>query len=198
MSELINPVYLENHTQDQLSQHFLKDSAFHSVSMTQFFTKNGLEQILNEIIEAEFVPDMVEIKHRRSRAETTPSLNELINSKEFQEILTKVTGQDLNISRESKFVHKYGHRDYKIIHDEAVLDPGYDIIIDLTPEWVDDLGGYVAYTDGEGQFYTIGSNFGSVSIIERDENHHYFVKYVNHYADNLNRYLVILNSNVER
>jgi hypothetical protein len=89
-------------------------------------------------------------------------------------------------------------KDYTILHDKALPDPGFDFIVDLTAEWNRDYGGLLTYTDGSGNISEILPSFGSVSIVNRTEGIYYYLKYINHHAQQLSRYIVLAELVLER
>jgi len=187
---MINPIYLKEETVRKLQSHYYQDPAFRSVTMAQFFTEKAMETILNEVMAAEFTDDQIATMYRRQISQTPKSIDTLIQSEEFINLLRQICGRQVEII--ATRMYRYGHRDYKIISDDQE-SASYDIIIDLTPDWDDELGGFVAYTDGEGNFYRLGTTFGSVTLVE-SRDHHDYVKYVNHYANELKRYFIIINA----
>ena len=192
---LINPIYFDVETIAQLQDYFAADEAMKSVMLSNFFTKEAIQQLMNEIDEAEFIKDYEEMTHRRYKADVSNTIKRLLDSKDLASLVQQITG--LSISSTDSNMYRFAHREYQIISDETILPEGLDLIFDLTPQWVEELGGIITYTDGEGQFYNLPPNFGSLTLVKRPDNYHYFVKYVNHYAEKLNRVVIISNTTVE-
>jgi len=196
MTDMINPMYLEAATIQQLSQHFHRDPEFKSTILLDFLTPAGLQLLEEEEKNLSFVPSGNPIVSRGDYAQSSDLITDVFTNQIFIELISRITGEA--ISFDTIQAMQYSHRGYQIIHDDAILPPGVDVILDLTPTWDDEMGGTVVYTDGSGQFYTIPSNYGSLAVIKRPAGLHFFVKYVNHYADNLHRNIIIGNSTVER
>jgi|GEM_PF-5219456 len=86
---------------------------------------------------------------------------------------------------------KFSWKGYTVLNDTALEPPGIDFMIDLTPTWDQVWGGTCTYVDGTGGSLAITPGFGSVCIVERTQDLHRFIQYVNHYAGDRSRLLLV-------
>lgn len=189
-SKMINSVYMGIDTITQLKSQYNSDSEFETVSLSQFLELDYLEEISKELSGLSFRRTNRPIMYRKMIANVPTILQDLYTSSGFKELFEEITGEVLNISSEE--LVQFGHTDYQILHDELLPPPGIDLILDLTEEWDDEQGGFITYTDGDGDFSTLTQRRGTLSIVNRNSTHHRFVKYVNHHAENSSRCYLIL------
>lgn len=189
---MINPSYVQPDLMDQISHHFQRGKP-QTITLQDFFTDAFLKQLHQDIISLHFqrIDNPISRKCDIAKFDNTSLLE--------NEVLLKMLGDLIgkNVERISGNALKFSHKDYIILHDDDLPEPGYDLIIDLTEQWNNEFGGTLVYTDGEGTTVDIVPNYGSISVVQRTENLHYYVKYVNHHAQQLPRYLVIAEIFVE-
>ncbi|MDO8656562.1 MAG: hypothetical protein Q7K45_04950, partial [Nanoarchaeota archaeon] len=82
-------------------------------------------------------------------------------------------------------------KEYTILSDSSVEEPGIDFIFDFTHDWDDKSNGYIFYKDEEGNFISLPIAADMVAIVERKEGVQKYVQYVNHYAQKSRRLLVM-------
>jgi hypothetical protein len=192
---MINHSYLESSTLSELSSHFNSDPEFRTLSLAQFLDPEFYSILQKELKNTIFERDNRPIMYRRETAEPGTEILSLLSNSDFGTILNQILGHDFSIEKST--LMRYGVSDYQILHDNLVESPGVDVIIDLTDDWNDDFGGYVVYTDGDGEFLTLSQKGRMLSIVDRGTSYHRFVKYVNHYAENRWRTFLILTLKVE-
>lgn len=85
----------------------------------------------------------------------------------------------------------FSWKDYIVLSDETVEPASIDLIIDLTDDWPEGAGGEVIYRDRDGNYFPLQIASNMLVLVERKRAIQKFVKYVNHYAGNKRRILLM-------
>lgn len=186
---MIEKNYLEEKAIKQIKQQYDNNKFMKSISLYGFFEDKFLNRIIDEIDNELFEKDHSLMNHRRYKASFEKLGNRVLENGDFLKLIEEICEIKLEKYSIHYELHRYKIGDYKILSDEDNNKKGIELIIDLTPVWDDENGGYLIYTNGDGEFYEIPSSYGSLTIVEREKNLQYFVKYVNHYAKNVPKYI---------
>lgn len=186
---MIEKNYLEEKAIKQIKQQYDNNKFMKSISLYGFFEDVFLNRIIDEIDNELFEKDHSLMTHRRYKASFGKLGNRVLENGDFLKLIEEICEIKLEKYSIHYELHRYKIGDYKILSDGDSNKKGIELIIDLTPVWDDENGGYLIYTNGDGEFYEIPSSYGSLTIVEREKNLQYFVKYVNHYAKNVPKYI---------
>lgn len=186
---MIEKNYLEEKAIKQIKQQYDNNKFMKSISLYGFFEDEFLNRIIDEIDNELFEKDHSLMTHRRYKASFEKLGNRVLENGDFLKLIEEICEIKLEKYSIHYELHRYKIGDYKILSDGDNNKKGIELIIDLTPLWDDENGGYLIYTNGDGEFYEIPSSYGSLTIVEREKNLQYFVKYVNHYAKNVPKYI---------
>ena len=186
---MIEKNYLEEKAIKQIKQQYDNNKFMKSISLYGFFEDVFLSRIIDEIDNELFEKDHSLMTHRRYKASFEKLGNRILENGDFLKLIEEICEIKLEKYSIHYELHRYKIGDYKILSDGDNNKKGIELIIDLTPVWDDENGGYLIYTNGDGEFYEIPSSYGSLTIVEREKNLQYFVKYVNHYAKNVPKYI---------
>ena len=186
---MIEKNYLEEKAIKQIKQQYDNNKFMKSISLYGFFEDVFLNRIIDEIDDELFEKDHSLMTHRRYKASFEKLGNWILENGDFLKLIEEICEIKLEKYSIHYELHRYKIGDYKILSDDDNNKKGIELIIDLTPVWDDENGGYLIYTNGDGDFYEIPSSYGSLTIVERQKNLQYFVKYVNHYAKNIPKYI---------
>ncbi len=186
---MIEKNYLEEKAIKQIKQQYDNNKFMKSISLYGFFEDIFLNRIIDEIDNELFEKDHSLMTHRRYKASFEKLGNRVLENGDFLKLIEEICEIKLEKYSIHYELHRYKIGDYKILSDGDNNKKGIELIIDLTPVWDDENGGYLIYTNGDGEFYEIPSSYGSLTIVEREKNLQYFVKYVNHYAKNVPKYI---------
>jgi hypothetical protein len=186
---MIEKNYLEEKAIKQIKQQYDNNKFMKSISLYGFFEDVFLNRIIDEIDNELFEKDHSLMTHRRYKASFEKLGNRILENGDFLKLIEEICEIKLEKYSIHYELHRYKIGDYKILSDGDNNKKGIELIIDLTPVWDDENGGYLIYTNGDGEFYEIPSSYGSLTIVEREKNLQYFVKYVNHYAKNVPKYI---------
>ncbi len=186
---MIEKNYLEEKAIKQIKQQYDNNKFMKSISLYGFFEDKFLNRIIDEVDNELFEKDHSLMTHRRYKASFEKLGNRILENGDFLKLIEEICEIKLEKYSIHYELHRYKIGDYKILSDEDNNKKGIELIIDLTPVWDDENGGYLIYTNGDGEFYEIPSSYGSLTIVEREKNLQYFVKYVNHYAKNVPKYI---------
>lgn len=192
---MINPKFLTTEVQNQLRDHFNSPPP-QSVTLQEFFDDQVLNRMKEIVIEQNYSRSVAHLSHRYNMAELPNYLRTLFADNTLLDFISTIIDQEVK-SIKGKIL-KMNWKDYTILHDETIPDPGYDFIIDLTSSWNKEYGGLLTYTDGHGNISEILPIFGSVSIINRTQGIYHYIKYINHHAQQLSRYIVLAELALER
>ncbi len=186
---MIEKNYLEEKAIKQIKEQYDNNKFMKSISLYGFFEDVFLGRIIDEIDNELFEKDHSLMTHRRYKASFEKLGNRVLENDDFLKLIEEICEIKLEKYSIHYELHRYKIGDYKILSDEDNNKKGIELIIDLTPVWDDENGGYLIYTNGDGDFYEIPSSYGSLTIVERQKDLQYFVKYVNHYAKNVPKYI---------
>ena len=186
---MIEKNYLEEKAIKQIKQQYDNNKFMKSISLYGFFEDKFLNRIIDEVDNELFEKDHSLMTHRRYKASFEKLGNRILENGDFLKIIEEICEIKLEKYSIHYELHRYKIGDYKILSDGDNNKKSIELIIDLTPVWDDENGGYLIYTNGDGEFYEIPSSYGSLTIVEREKNLQYFVKYVNHYAKNVPKYI---------
>ena len=186
---MIEKNYLEEKAIKQIKEQYDNNKFMKSISLYGFFEDVFLGRIIDEIDNELFEKDHSLMTHRRYKASFEKLGNRVLENGDFLKLIEEICEIKLEKYSIHYELHRYKIGDYKILSDGDNNKKGIELIIDLTPVWDDENGGYLIYTNGDGEFYEIPSSYGSLTIVEREKNLQYFVKYVNHYAKNVPKYI---------
>ena len=186
---MIEKNYLEEKAIKQIKEQYNNNKFMKSISLYGFFEDVFLNRIIDEIDNELFEKDHSLMTHRRYKASFEKLGDRILENGDFLKLIEEICEIKLEKYSIHYELHRYKIGDYKILSDGDNNKKGIELIIDLTPVWDDENGGYLIYTNGDGEFYEIPSSYGSLTIVEREKNLQYFVKYVNHYAKNVPKYI---------
>ena len=186
---MIEKNYLEEKAIKQIKEQYDNNKFMKSISLYGFFEDVFLGRIIDEIDNELFEKDHSLMTHRRYKASFEKLGNRILENGDFLKLIEEICEIKLEKYSIHYELHRYKIGDYKILSDGDNNKKGIELIIDLTPVWDDENGGYLIYTNGDGDFYEIPSSYGSLTIVERQKDLQYFVKYVNHYAKNVPKYI---------
>ena len=186
---MIEKNYLEEKAIKQIKEQYDNNKFMKSISLYGFFEDVFLGRIIDEIDNELFEKDHSLMTHRRHKASFGRLGDRVLENDDFLKLIEEICEIKLEKYSIHYELHRYKIGDYKILSDGDSNKKGIELIIDLTPVWDDENGGYLIYTNGDGEFYEIPSSYGSLTIVEREKNLQYFVKYVNHYAKNVPKYI---------
>ena len=186
---MIEKNYLEEKAIKQIKQQYDNNKFMKSISLYGFFEDKFLNRIIDEVDNELFEKDHSLMTHRRYKASFEKLGNRILENGDFLKLIEEICEIKLEKYSIHYELHRYKIGDYKILSDGDNNKKGIELIIDLTPVWDDENGGYLIYTNGDGEFYEIPSSYGSLTIVDREKDLQYFVKYVNHYAKNVPKYI---------
>ena len=118
------------------------------------------------------------------------NLLEFFHSAEFLSYLSEALGEEV-LQLRSGSNYRFGWKDYTLLHDELVLEPGVDIILDFTAEWDPAVGGQIVYVPEEGGQMEISPSPNTLILVKRPEGMQRYIRYVNHHSGEKKRYFVL-------
>jgi hypothetical protein len=180
----INPNYLLKHTLYSAAEHFAKDG---SIQLHQFLIPAMAEKVRAAVSRASLVQEYAPDRYSFHEPKSVPIGKQLQNvlkaTHEIKDIISTIVQKQ--VKYQDSCWRVYQHKDYTLLHDKNKEQPGYDVIIDLTPDWDNRACGYHSYVDGNGtELVRVQPAMNALTIVKRDKNTMRFVKYVNHRAGN--------------
>jgi len=184
----INSFYTDKNNLSKIREVFHNQKI---VSLQQFLEKEEYFKLVKYIekvkLKKEFHPIHFSYCSSEFGNNKNNEFNMLLEDKELRIIIKELTGME---KVEAKLL-SFGWKEYTIINDEFVESSGIDIIIDLTEGWDDKFGGCVTVIDGEGNSTKVPCTPNTLTILQRAEGEHKFIKYANHLC-NGKKHLFIL------
>ena len=186
---MINNSYLNEQTIKKIRGLFFSDKVFPSIKLQNFFDKRLYDETMKEILNSKYKKMIKPMQHSYSVSKTPKTLAQFINSEQFKNYISEITGKKIKNINGS--MYKFGWKDYTLLHDENTQKENFDFILDFAGSWDDRAGGRLIYTDGKGNYNYIPSSDNTLTIVHRKNDFQKFVQYINHYAGNNKRYLFI-------
>ncbi|MBI2581817.1 hypothetical protein HYV87_01650 [Candidatus Woesearchaeota archaeon] len=178
----LNHGYLKEETKQKVRKSFFH-SDFPAILLNDFFDQGFYTELKKKILSLNFKRDAVILHHSYAISSYK------ITSKEFCDFISFITKKKIDEITFSAYLLTW--KDYMILNDKYLQKPGIDVIIDLTDNWNAELGGVVTFTDGKGTVYPITPTENSLAIVERKKNLQKYIQYINHYAKDKKRLLLI-------
>ena len=187
MKNKVNPLYLSTETQQHISNHFNAQTP-KSIQLPQFFTETFYAKLVAAIHSARFVEDTDLLSHSYAKTVPLHPLEKFLNETMFLTFLSFVIKKPVRQIHSETF--RFSWKDYTILHDEHLEQPGVDVVIDFTPTWDTAMGGSLIYSTPTHPLI-LPPSANVVSIVERTNDVHRFVQYLNHYCEKKKRYFVL-------
>ena len=178
----INPHYLEPEHKQKIRKSFLH-SDFPAVLLNDFFSKELYLELQKKVLSLNFKKDAVILHHSYAVSSIK------VTSREFCDFISFVTKKKVDEITFTAYLLTW--KDYMILNDQYLEKPGIDLVIDLTDNWNAEWGGVVTFTNGKGTVYPITPTENSLAIVERKKNLQKYIQYLNHYAKDQKRLLLI-------
>jgi len=182
----LNSTYLEGETVEQIKESFNSEQDLSSISLQQFFTDKTFKKLQLEIDNSKFNKETKLMEYKFESTELPSAIKEILNSKELIEFIESIIQK--KIKKIDGKLYLFSHKDYALRTQEEIDQ--YEFIIDFS-DWNEELGGSIIYVDEKGETFRLPSNENTVSIVHRTKKFDRFVKYVNHYAKEEARIIII-------
>ena len=194
MDVKINHEYLKLENQTEIQKTFTKNTPPIAI-LSNFFDKETYTKLKTKIERQRF-EKVTDVLHRKYTRSNVPKiLNKFFEeNKEFRTLITVILKE--RIKHIDAITYKFTWKNYTIINDDTIEEPGFDMCINFTDNWDEEAGGSLVYVDGSGDFTKIPNKGNTLIIVKRDENTHKFIKYVNHKAQEKDRFFVLGNIHV--
>jgi len=186
---MINLPYLNPDTLEKIQQEFRSQEDFPIVVLFKFLEREIYMKLREQIIRLYYKKELVRTSHSYAVAELPATLSKSFNQKEFLDFLSSIL--DKKVKNIKAQAYSFSWKDYTILSDTTLEEPGIDFIFDLTHDWDKKGNGYIFYKDGEGNFISLPIAADMLVIVERKEGVQKYVQYVNHYAQKNRRLLVM-------
>lgn len=185
---MINERYADTKVQQKMRDVFQAETEFPCVTLFTFLDPKAYEKIQQDVIRSFFRHELALTSHSYDTAPLPSSLARFLQSSELADFLSSVVGSKVRVE-ESK-LYQFAWKDYTLLSDLEENPPGIDLCMDFTDYWAEQAGGQVMYKDEHGNFIELPRGGNIMSLVRRKENVQRYVRYVNHYAEKMRRYIV--------
>ena len=156
-----------------------------SIQLHQFLLPEAFAKASRALLAAPVSESYLPDRYRGHAPKKIPSsvsgLLRWLKSKEAAELVSLIV--DKRVRCASIGIAVLTHGDYTLLHDKNKESPGFDVILDLTPQWDNRACGYHSYVDGDSnELVRVDPAPNTLTIVHRPKNVMKFVKYVNHFA----------------
>lgn len=186
---MINQLYLQKQTQEKINGEFRTPAEFPSVLLFQFFKKEFYLKLREQIARSHFTRSRERLTHSYSVAECPALLTKFFKESVFRQFISTIVGKPVQEAKAR--LYSFTWKDYTILSDAALEEPGLGLILDFTAEWNEKAGGAIVYKDEQGNFISIPIAPNLLALVERKAGVQKYVQYINHYAQKQKRYLVL-------
>jgi hypothetical protein len=186
---MLNSKYLAPAMKKKMLSAFKSNSKVPSISLQDIFVEQYHSALLKEVSTLPFKKKIDKMRYSYFSSEPSKTLHSLLNSSEVLSLVSTFCKKKAK-KIEGRF-YLFSWKDYTLLHDKAVLKPGIDIVLDLTPSWDPSFGGSAVYADGAGEFHSLLIAPNTLTIVERKKGVQHFVQYVNHHAKKRQRILFL-------
>jgi len=185
---MINKVYGQVSAQKKIRREFLFPKEFPGVLLFHFLEWEFYLKIRELMVRSYFRPAVERTSHSYSVAEVPATLQKFLNQKEFLDLISTIIGTA--VQKIEAGLNSFSWKDYTILSDTALNEPGIDIILDFTADWPEAAGGAIVYKDELGNFISLPIAPNLLAIVERKAGVQKYWQYVNHYAGKEKRYVL--------
>lgn len=184
----VNSSYNTQKIREQIKEAYDQNNTFKSVILQKIFTDAFVNQIEKHIQNLSPRRKYQADSHSYSTTESK-ELTQLLNAQELNELLQFTINK--SIKNLTWTYLEFEQQDYTILNDTTLDENAIDIIIDITQKWDTQSGGNLVYVDGVGDYSNIPPSYNTLIIADRQNGNKRFMQYVNHYAKNNKRRLLI-------
>ena len=196
-SPIINRNYLPEQTIKKIRYSFRYNKDFPSISLINFLDKNSYFFLRKELSCLNLIKQKNPLLHSYSKSLLPKHVTSFFNRKDLHDFITKIIGID--VDKIDLSYYRFSRKDYMMLHDPTSNrkknQRGYDLLFDLTLNWNEEWGGTIFCIDCFGNHHKILQHQNTLTIIERKrENNSYpkcYLKYINNYAKNNKRLLIM-------
>lgn len=191
LKKWINPLYLQEDTVNQLHTSFHAQQP-HYLHLQQFLLPSKAKTLLHHLQQLHYTLRYKPDQYRYHQALPAPSCKPFLHflgSTALQRYLQRLTGK--TVQRPSTFESiACQHQDYTLLHDKQQALQGIQVVMDFTPQWNNDAGGYDVYQLPKHDPLVIHPANNALTLIEATPNLQHFTKYVNSLASTRKQYRI--------
>jgi hypothetical protein len=183
---MVNPLYAQQKTIVQIMNMFNAQKDLPSIQLPNFFTDAEYGDLKKKVLKLKSKKIYDPVKYRMHLASVPSSFV----SEDVLKFIAMVTGK--KVAKLQLQALSFSNGDYTLICEEDGSVPGIDIMFDFSDDLDKNIGGSAIYVDGTGEYFKIPPKGNSLTLVKRPKkNIRKFVQYLNHYAKNKKRILVI-------
>ena len=183
----INQMYQSEKIKEEMREHFEENGFLQLHS----FLSNSLEEfqkeLVNKINSHKYQPNSHSYYENEKSTQDTNTLLfiEDFKSTTFTSFLEEVTGFSLTPHKSA--LRKYSHKNYSLLNDENVEEEDFlEVIFDLSDEFDEDAGGYLAYTTQREEILYLEPSFNTLTFLFKPKELMSYLKYINNKGKNKN------------
>ena len=178
--DLINDSYKSASLIEQMREHF-EQSQPRMIRLNDFFVGNVYKKILNELKSAEGMRVKVADRYSFTLLELQ-MFDDVFSSQTFMTFLGAIIGKQ--IAKINYQIRSFEKGDYTLLHDSEAILGRVEFFFVFAEKWKGNAGGMKVYIQkkGEGKPVIFPVEGNSFSIIDKKDDMHSFVKYVNNLA----------------
>ncbi len=185
----INPAYLKPEMHLKLQKALLENPKLPLLVLDQFLEEEQFAGWQRILLKSSFVPEWKPLTHSFAKAKIPSALQDFLHSPELERFLFGILGKPVRMC--SADLLQCTWKDYTLLHDSAMLKPGFDLILDMAESWDERWGGSLYYVDGTSDYTKIPARQNRLIVAERKKSIQRFIEYVNHHGTGKNRRLLV-------
>lgn len=182
LEKWLNSIYLQEEIIQELQKTF---AALPHIQMQDFLLPEKAKTVAQHYKSLKYKkiyrPDMYKYGLAIQHPALKPLLQFLLSPEWFQ-MIKKITNQEVNFLQYE--VRSFEHEDYTLLHDDFPTPQGIQIILDFSPNWDQDAGGY-DYLTTKNDPIKIQPTMNALTIGAATK---HFTKYLNHLSKGKKRY----------
>ena len=187
LQNLINPDYLNNETIKRARASFLSNNFLPNIQLQSFLKENTLKSLQKEMKLLSYSHSYKPDQHSYFTASTPESFISLLESKDFKELISGITGIKIkDFFCEALY---FGHKNYTLLSDKDKIKESTAFFFDLN-DWNIKFGGYNWLLNNQNENIIYHPKANSLLIVKQSNKLRSTIKYINHQAKDDKRFII--------
>lgn len=187
LQNLINEDYLNAETIKRARASFLSNNFLPNIQLQSFLNENVLKSLQKEMKLLSYSHYYKPDQHSYFAAETPESFISLLESKDFKELITQITGIKVkDLFCEASY---FRHKNYTLLSDKQIIKESLAFFFDLN-DWDIKTGGYNWLLNNKEENIIYQPKANSLLLVKQSNKLRSTIKYVNHQAKDNKRLLI--------
>ena len=187
LPNLINEDYLNKDTIKRARASFLSNNLLPNIQLQSFLKENVFKALEKEMKLLSYSHNYKPDQHSYFTADAPESFISLVESQEFKEFISEVTGiQIKDVFCEASY---FTHKNYTLLSDKQIIKEGIAFYFDFN-NWNTEFGGYNWLLNNKEENIIYSPKVNSLLLVKQSNKLRSTIKYINHLAKANKRFII--------